>query len=209
MTWLARMLTVMALSGTLAAAQAASPVGTWKVDPASVSQMMDRLGAVAAARITPEQLAEMRAAMSQMQAQMAEMRKANPAMAEQMEKMMAGMQGAGDDPAAMVRQMLGGTLARDMTDTTLTLAEDGEVLVEEAGPETTRPLRWRWRLDGDEVEISGVDPDEGGTFTLRGPLADDRMTLRLVPTEEMRADAADDPDGLAMLEGLTWDLLRQ
>lgn len=208
MRWLAKVSATLLVSLPLLAA--AGPVGTWKVDPLSLEAVAERMAGAMAAQVTPEDLAAMRSFTNEMQAQIEALRASNPALAAQMEEMMGGMAGMGDDPAAGIRDMMSGVLAEHAADAAFTFASDGEVTIEDpdgAGPD---PLRWRWRMDGGEVEIIGTDPeDPSGTYVLRGPLDGDRMTLRLVVTDTMRAEMADEPGLAEMMGTLEYVLLRQ
>lgn len=209
MRWLGRASATVLLSWPLVA-MAVSPVGSWRVDPASIDAMADRVGEAMAARVTPEQLAEMREAMREMQAQIEELRASNPALAAQMEEMLGRVAGMGDDPMAAVRQSMTGLLVENASDATLVFADDGAVTVEDAADQEPDPMRWRWRMDGAEVEVIGTDPDDpGGTFVLRGPLDGDRMTLRLVVTEAMREEMTDEPGLAEMMSELEYVLRRR
>lgn len=191
-------------------AMAVSPVGSWSVDPASIDAMADRIADAMAARVTPAELAKMRAAMGEMQVQIEALRASNPALAAQMEEMMARMAGMGDDPIAAVRQLMTGLLVENASDATLVFAGDGAVTIEDSADQEPHPLRWRWRMDGAEVEVIGTDPeDPSATYVLRGPLDGDRMTLRLVVTEAMREEMADEPGLAEMMGTLEYVLLRQ
>ncbi len=208
MGWLGRALVAVLLAWPLVAA--ASPVGSWKVDPASIDTMAQRMSDAMAAHIAPEDRAEMRAAMDEMRAQLEEIRASNPALAAQMEEMMGRMAGMGDDPTAAIRQSMTGLLVENAADATLVFAGDGEVTIEDPDGDGPDPLRWRWRMDRNEVEVVGTDPgDPSGTYVLRGPLDGDRMTLRLVVTDEMRSEMADEPGFAEILEELEYVLRRQ
>lgn len=210
MPWLLRIAALAMIVAPLAVAFAASPVGTWKVDPASAEAMADRIAQAAAAQISPEDIAEMRAAIPQLQAQIEELRASNPALAAQMEEMMGRMAGMGDDPTAAIRQTLTGLLAENAADAILVFAGDGEVTIEDPEGDGPDPLRWRWRMAGGEVEVVGTDPeDPAASYVLRGPFDGDRMILRLVVSEEMRAEMADEPGLAEMMGTLEYVLLRQ
>lgn len=209
MRWLGRASAAVLLAWPLVA-MAVSPVGSWRVDPASIDAMADRMAEAMAARVTPEQLAEMREAMREMQAQIEELRASNPALAAQMEEMMGRVAGMGDDPLAAVRRSMTGLLVENASDATLVFADDGAVTIEDAADQGPDPIRWRWRMDGAEVEVIGTDPeDPSDSFVLRGPLDGDRMTLRLVVTDEMREEVADEPGLAEMMSELEYVLRRR
>lgn len=209
MRWLWRACAAVLLAWPLIAI-AADPVGKWRVDRASIEAIADRMAEAMATRVTPEQLAEMRAAMHEMQAQIEALRASNPALAAQMEEMMGRVAGMSDDPIAAVRQSMIGLLVANASDATLVFTDDGAVTIEDPADQGPDPMRWRWRMEGAEVELIGTDPDDpSATYVLRGPLDGERITLRLVMTDTLRDAMADEPGFAETLGELEYVLLRQ